>query len=91
MALTEDQVRQRIAKARALKAVLLADALQRAGCDAATARQLGVDGRRDAERAAMVRTASEETWQVVFAVLERRETMNREDAEAHERELLGTH
>lgn len=83
-------VAQLIAKKRALKAVLLADALQRVGCGAATARQLGADGRRDAERAAMVRTASEETWQVVFAVLERRETMTREGSEAHERELLGT-
>lgn len=85
------EVAQMIAKKRALKAVHIADALERVGCDAATARRLDEKGRRNAEKAAMVRVASEETWRVVFAVLERRGSVSREEAEAHERVLLGTH
>lgn len=91
MSLTDEQVAQRIAKSRAIKAVHIADALERVGCDAVTARRLDEKGRRDAEKAAMVRVASEETWRVVFAVLERRGSVSREEAEAHERVLLGTH
>lgn len=90
MPLSDEQVTQRIARARALKAIHIADALGRAGCDAATARKLSESGRRDAEAAAMVRLASEDTWHVVFAVMERRETASRADAEDHERGLLGT-
>lgn len=90
MPLTEEQVRNRIARSRALKAILIADALGRAGCDSATARKLDDAGRRNAESAAMVRRASGDTWDVVYAVMERRETASRADAEDHERGLLGT-
>lgn len=79
---------QIVARKRALKAIHIADALKRAGCDAATARRLDADGRRNAERAAMVRPASNDTWDVVFVVMDRRERSTREDADTHERELL---
>lgn len=86
----EQAVAQMIAKKRAIKAVHIADALERAGCDVAAARRLDDEGRRNAEKAARVRVASEDTWQVVLAVLERRGSVSRAEAEAHEQVLLGT-
>lgn len=93
MPLTEQQKRDDrrakiVAHKRAMKAIHIADALGRAGRDAASARRLDPDGRRNAEREAMVRPASQETWDVVFVVMDLRERSSKEDAEAHERELL---
>ncbi len=86
-----DQVREQIvAKKRAEKALFISDALTQSGCDAATARRLDEQGRRAAERAAMVRQGSEATWQVVFAIMDRREQSSRDESEQYERTLLGT-
>lgn len=75
---------QYVMHARALKALHLADFLSRKGISVAVARAFDDARRRAAEDGAKVRVASDETWDVVFAILERRELGNREDADAAE-------
>lgn len=66
---TED-LAQRIATARSLKAAKIARVLRAAGCDAATVVRLDDKARRLAETTAgLQRKASDDTWRVVVEML----------------------
>lgn len=75
---------QYVAHARALKALHIADFLTRKGISVAVARGFDDGRRRAAETHAEVRIASDETWDVVFAILERRQHGSRDEADAAE-------
>lgn len=60
------------AVARYRKAERLADVLETFGATSSSAESLATEGRRTAERLAMVRTASEPTWALVAEILRTR-------------------
>lgn len=66
--------------ARLTKACWIMDALFAAGASSADARRLDGLGRRRAEAAAGTRKGSEETWALVFGLMEREEAVRAQRA-----------